>query len=139
MPEFSIFRQSGVIPFRISKNGLQVLMITSSSGQRWVFPKGIIEPDLTPQESAAAEALEEAGAEGDVLPLSLGTYMRKKWGGTAKVELFPMSVTKVLDNWPEKYLRRREWLSIEDARSRISDIAVIEMLRLLEKYIRSQA
>ena len=112
-------------------------MITSSSGQRWVFPKGIIEPELTPQESAAEEALEEAGVEGEVLPFSLGSYTRDRWGGTAEVELFPMSVTKIQDSWPEQYFRRREWLCVDEAKARTSDPALRKMLEALEKHIGS--
>jgi phosphohistidine phosphatase len=124
MTGFSIFSQSGVIPFRIAGGELRVLMISSRSGRRWIFPKGIIEDGLTPEESAAAEALEEAGVEGEVLCRSLGTYRRKKWGGTVSVELFPMRVTRILDSWTEDGFRQRVWLSVEEAKERISDPAL---------------
>jgi 8-oxo-dGTP pyrophosphatase MutT (NUDIX family) len=128
MTGFSIYNQSGIIPFRMNNKELQVLMITSSSGRRWVFPKGIIEDGLTPEESAAQEALEEAGVEGDVIPRELGVYKRKKWGGTVCVKMYAMRVSRVFDSWDEDTFRKRAWLSVEEAEERISDPALGEIL-----------
>jgi phosphohistidine phosphatase len=41
------FRQSGAIPYRRVDPGIEVLLITSSDGSRWIIPKGIIEPNPT--------------------------------------------------------------------------------------------
>ena len=48
-----LYRQSGVIPFRRRGAAIEILLITSRSGKRWVVPKGSVEPDLTPAESGA--------------------------------------------------------------------------------------
>jgi len=128
MTGFSIYNQSGVIPFQLVGGELRVLMITSSSGRRWVFPKGIIEDDLSPEESAAEEALEEAGVEGKVLSHSLGRYERKKWDGTVSVEMFPMRVTRIFDRWTEDSFRQRKWLSVGEAMTGISDPALRDIL-----------
>jgi phosphohistidine phosphatase len=135
MTAFSIFFQSGVIPFRFAGERLQVLMITSSSGRRWVFPKGIVEEGLTPEASAAAEALEEAGVEGEVILPSLGTYERRKWGGTVSVTMFPMRVTRIHDDWAEKDFRQRAWLSEAEASARISDPPLQEILTRLSRLL----
>jgi 8-oxo-dGTP pyrophosphatase MutT (NUDIX family) len=63
-----LVEQSGVIPYRIENGQIEVMVITSSTGKRWVIPKGLIEPDMTPQDSAAKEAWEEAGLLGKVFP-----------------------------------------------------------------------
>ena len=55
------FSQSAVIPYRISKKGLEILLITSLKKKNWIVPKGYIEFNLTPFESAKKEAYEEAG------------------------------------------------------------------------------
>jgi phosphohistidine phosphatase len=112
------YTQSGVVPYRHGADGLEVLLITSSSGKRWVVPKGVVTPGMTPQTSAAKEALEEAGVRGDVGP-SLGTYPQAKWGGTCTVELFLLRVTEVAPVWKEAHKRRRAWLSVPDAVARI--------------------
>jgi phosphohistidine phosphatase len=128
-----VYRQSAVLPYRFSGGDLEVLLITSRKGKRWVFPKGIIEPGLTPQRSAAKEAREEAGVEGQVSTASLGSYAYKKWGGTCEVEVFPMRVTAELADWPEAAIRRREWLGIDDAAARIEDAKLRRLLQRLPK------
>jgi 8-oxo-dGTP pyrophosphatase MutT (NUDIX family) len=45
------YRQSAVVPYRRGTNGLEVLLITSRKRKRWVLPKGVIEPDMTPSAS----------------------------------------------------------------------------------------
>ena len=111
------FRQSGVVPCRAGASGLEVLLITSLGRGRWIVPKGVIEPGMSPEESAALEAAEEAGVEGVVGP-ELGQLTRDKWGGTCQIRLFVMEVTRVHDEWPEGDLRQREWLALGEAKAR---------------------
>ena len=120
--------QSGVIPFRMDGGEMQVLLITSSSGKRWVIPKGIIEPGLSAWASAAKEALEEAGVEGLVYPTPMGTYERQKWGGTCTVELFLMEVDAIRETWPEAF-RQRRWVSVDEAVALVEEEALKHFLR----------
>lgn len=116
--------QSGAIPFRRNGEGIEVLLVTSRRRGRWTVPKGLIEPGLTPEASAAKEAWEEAGVRGFVLRPSLGFWHYEKWGGTYRVEIFPLEVGEVLQRWPEDD-RRRRWLSAASAASvvRAPDLA----------------
>jgi 8-oxo-dGTP pyrophosphatase MutT (NUDIX family) len=116
-----MYNQSGVIPFRRIKDELQILLITSRSRKRWVIPKGIIEPELSPQESAQKEALEEAGITGKIINGALGTYSYKKWGGTCTVQVFLLEVEEIFDEWAEAYFRTREWISVEEASKRVDE------------------
>lgn len=127
-----LFNQSGVVPYRIIKSGLEVLLITSRRRKRWIIPKGIVEPHLSPAESAAKEAREEAGVTGILHPYEIGEYTYEKWGGVCRVKVFLLQVTNVLDSWDESYLRERRWLSLHDA------IALIEE-RELQNILRSTA
>ncbi len=109
------YTQSGVVPYRFNSSGhLELLLITSSSGRAWGIPKGIVEPGLTPQDSAAKEALEEAGITGKVHPDLLGCYRHAKWGAECDVELFAMRVDNLIDDadWDEDH-RCRRWCRIE--------------------------
>ena len=108
------YQQSAVIPFRERGDSLEVLVISSRRKRRTVIPKGVKEPDMSAQDSAAKEALEEAGVEGDVLPDSLGSYEYEKWGGTCTVDVYAMEVKKVHDDWPENF-RDRQWVSLVEA------------------------
>lgn len=125
------FPQSAVIPFQVIKNRIKILLITSLRTKQWIFPKGIIEKHLTPQESALQEAAEEAGVEGEVLNIKLGEYSYHKWGGICNVKVFPMHVTRVLEDWPEAEIRKRKWVSIDKAEKFISKK---ELLKLLKKF-----
>jgi len=126
-----IYRQSAVLPYRRSPGGLQVLLITSRKGSRWVLPKGIVEPGLTAPQSAAREAREEAGVDGFVGAECLGKYRYRKWGGTCKVEVFPMEVSTESEDWPEADMRRREWMTVPKASKRVNEKALRKIIRRL--------
>ncbi len=112
-------RQSSVLPYRLGDGGLEILLITSYRKKRWIIPKGIVEPDMSPEESAAKEALEEAGCEGTVHSERIGSYTYKKWGGVCEVEVFPMRVETVHDTWLEADERDRTWVPANEAAERI--------------------
>ena len=116
-----LVEQSGVIPYRIMDGKMEVMLITSSGSKRWVIPKGLIEPDMTSQDSAAKEAWEEAGVLGQVFPNLMGTYEYYKSGCTWQVDVFLLQVETVLDNWPEAYKRKRQWVSIPKAIKRVDE------------------
>jgi adenylate cyclase len=104
------FKQSGVIPFRRKDGGYEVLLITTRRSGNWILPKGIIEPDLTPSDSAIKEAFEEAGVSGVIAADIHGTYAYDKWNGRCDVTLYPLEVTVEHANWPEGDVRERKWV-----------------------------
>ncbi len=124
-----IYNQSGVVPFRLENGKVQILLVTSRSRKRWVIPKGIIEPDLSPQESAQKEAYEEAGVSGKISGEAVGTYTYNKWEGTCTVKVFLLEVEKTLEDWPESYFRTREWMSVEEAVKRVDEADLKEIIR----------
>ena len=126
-----IYAQSAVLPYRRRDDDLEVLVVTSRKGSRWVIPKGIVEPGMTAAASAAKEAMEEAGVEGRVANRSLGKYRYRKWGGTCEVEVFAMEVTTELEDWPESHFRRRAWVSPEAAVERLDHPKLRKLLRRL--------
>ena len=116
-----LVEQSGVIPYRIMDGKIEVMLITSSGSKRWVIPKGLIEPNMTPEDSAAKEAWEEAGVLGKVFPDLMGTYEYYKSGCTWQVDVFLLQVETVVENWPEAYKRKRQWVSIPKAIKRVDE------------------
>ncbi len=123
-----MYRQSAVVPYRAGADGLELLLITSRKGTRWVLPKGVVEPGMSPAESAAKEAEEEAGVRGVVDPTPLGTYRYNKWGGTCTVEVFAMGVIQEMSEWPESAIRQRAWLPPEEARDRVREAGLKDIL-----------
>jgi len=105
-------------------------LITSRRRKRWVLPKGVVELDLDPVTSAAKEALEEAGIEGDISDDSIGSYQYQKWEGTCSVEVFSMAVQTTYDAWPESY-RGRHWLDPAEAAERVNEP---ELKRIILKF-----
>ncbi len=132
------YTQSAVIPYRERSEGIEVLLISSRKRKRWVVPKGVKEPDLSPQESAAKEALEEAGIQGLVSASPIGNYQYQKWGGTCTVDVFAMHVHNVLEQWEESY-RDREWVSVEEAIRRVEEPELKRLLKRLPDFRRGEA
>jgi len=116
-----LIHQAGVIPFRrqaVSQD-IEVCLITSTSGRRWGFPKGIIEHGDSPQAAAIKEALEEAGLHGEIVGDPLGDFRYEKWGADLIVTMYLMEVSNCDDHWAESNLRERAWLSPDEAFGRI--------------------
>ncbi|GLK77887.1 hypothetical protein GCM10008171_31410 [Methylopila jiangsuensis] len=112
--------QYGVLPFRVSDDGLQVLMVTSRRSKRWIIPKGWPMKGRTALGAAVREGFEEAGIYGQGLKPSLGVFRyakRMNFGRSTslRIEVFPMAVTELLENWPERDERERRWMTVDEA------------------------
>ena len=125
------FSQSAVIPYRLSKKGLEILLITSLKRKHWIVPKGYIEFNLTPFESAKKEAYEEAGVLGSNETIEVGTFKLNKPIGTCLIKVFTMEVHEVLDDYPEKNDRKRKWFTPEEALGAIAIPEIGEMIKEL--------
>ena len=123
-----LYRQSGVIPYRMADGKPEVLLVTSVRRGRWVIPKGVIERHLTAAESACKEAWEEAGVRGHVVGRSIGSYEYSKWGGTCSVAVFLMEVETEEDDWPERKERRRKWHSPKKAAKKVEEPELQELI-----------
>ena len=129
------YRQSAIIPYRMHKKQLQIMLIGSSKRNHWVVPKGIHEPGLSAQKSAEREAYEEAGIRGEVSKSMLGEYEYTKWGANCRVEVYAMRVKEILPDseWEETH-RGRKWLSTDAALSLIKEPSMRPMIQsLLER------
>ena len=125
------FSQSAVIPYRISKKGLEILLITSLRKKNWIVPKGYIEFNLTPFESAKKEAYEEAGVLGSNETLEVGSFKLDKPIGHCMIKVFTMEVYEVLEDYPEKNDRKRKWFTPEEAVESITIPEIGEMIKEL--------
>ncbi|MBD2385003.1 NUDIX hydrolase [Cylindrospermum sp. FACHB-282] len=124
-----VLKQSGVIPYRVRDGKIEVLLITNRSRQDWVIPKGGICKGMSPSDSAAKEAWEEAGVIGQVNTHQLGVYKYRKRGNTYCVNLFLLPVQLVLEDWPEASQRERQWLDINTAASLVKEASLKEILK----------
>ena len=113
----SFVRQAAALALR---NG-RVCLVTSRNAKRWVLPKGVIEPGQTAGETALQEAWEEAGLTGSLRPEPVGSYVYEKWCGVCHVTVFALEVTGMAQQWPERGLRQRLWLTPTSALKRVID------------------
>jgi 8-oxo-dGTP pyrophosphatase MutT (NUDIX family) len=112
--------QVAAVPFRLGERGLEILLITSRESGRWIVPKGWPHKGLSLPDSAACEALEEAGITGLVSRKALGSYgydKRLADGRTLACEVmaYPLLVDDLAPMWREFGQRVRQWRSIEEA------------------------
>lgn len=95
------------------KGKWNVVTITSKNKQRVIFPKGQSEENMSAPEVARMEAIEEAGAEGQVwgnpIMIPYETESVTNW------LLFPIEVRKLNRSWEEKSIRSRSVTPIETA------------------------
>ena len=102
------YRQSAVIPYRLTQQietgppSVEVLLITSRKRKRWVIPKGIVEPKLSPLESALKEAYEEAAAIRDI-PSGCRFHTRCPLADSRCVEKEPELMEVSQDRWAACY------------------------------------
>jgi|Transcript_6594 diphosphoinositol-polyphosphate diphosphatase len=110
---------AGSIPVRKLDDGtFQVLMITNKHNDSLIFPKGGWETDETSAEAAARETMEEAGALGVIAKLDDFTFESKMKGGKRSkccCSVYVMTVTEVMEVWPESSSRTRNWYTPETA------------------------
>ncbi len=130
------FKQSGVIPYRKNNGKLEILLITSIKKKKWIIPKGYIEFNLTPFESAKKEAFEEAGIIGSNETFELGTVELKTGMGVTHMKIFSMEVIKILEDYPEKEMRKRKWFSTEEASAKVSIPEIPGMITSLHTRVR---
>jgi 8-oxo-dGTP pyrophosphatase MutT (NUDIX family) len=106
-----LFRQSGVVPLF----GDKIVLITARKSDRWIIPKGYVEKGMSPAESAAKEALEEAGVIGRVHHEEIGSFDFRKWGGRYSVQVFPLYIETMLEEWDEMHVRKRAVVTCAEA------------------------
>ncbi len=126
--------QYAAMPWRKTKDGREVLLITSRESGRWVLPKGWPMKRRAPHQAAAREAFEEAGVRGEVGSEPLGTYTYLKnfkdlLSFRCEVQVFPLEVTRVLARWPEQDERRRRWFSPARAAELVDEPELQALLR----------
>jgi 8-oxo-dGTP pyrophosphatase MutT (NUDIX family) len=121
------------------------LLITSRDTGRWVIPKGWPIDGLGPDGSAAREAWEEAGVEGQIAGHSIGRYSYEKAprpGGrasdriTCEVAVFPLRVARLADRFPERKQRQRKWFTLAKAATKVAEPELRQLFAAAEAMLR---
>lgn len=138
-PITNVRRQAGVLPYRFTADGIEVLLITARGGSdRWIVPKGNIEigdeyrlSDIQ-RRCAAREAWEEAGILGVTSEQVIGIYEYYKGGRKRRVQLFAMRVREQANHWPEMHERERLWVSIDEVAGYLDASDLIDAFEQLQ-------
>lgn len=104
-----------------SESGLQFCLITSLGKGNWGFPKGSIEFEETPDDTAVREAWEEAGIVGRLIEPALGEYEFDRLGQRIKVTVWLLEIARILPDWPESQLRQRCLVSASEAKQLLTN------------------
>lgn len=129
-------QQIAAMPLRWHKGDVQVLMVTTRDSGRWVVPKGWTMKGIKPWAAAAIEALEEAGAKGEIAKDVFGTYHYDKVLSDGsrvecRVRVFPMIVEETKKNWKEKDERTRDWFGVKEAAKLVDEPELAQLLKSL--------
>jgi 8-oxo-dGTP pyrophosphatase MutT (NUDIX family) len=126
------YRQYAALPYKVRDGELVVMLVTSRETRRWVIPKGWPKRNRTPSGTAAEEAFEEAGIVGEVAQKPIKSYIYSKrlpddTRRRCRVDVFLLAVHEVLEAWPEKGQRKREWVTPAQAALRVAEAGLIEL------------
>lgn len=130
-------QEVAAVCYRNRKGGIEFLLVQTRGG-RWIFPKGGAEPGLTHAQSAALEALEEAGVHGRMEEIPFARYFRKS-GNPDRAELgVSTHLCEVFRLEPPQELNRKPtWFAPEKAKQRLREDReaefAAELVRVLER------
>lgn len=118
---------------RTDRGRIEILLITSRDTGRWVLPKGWPMKGRSGACCALREAFEEAGVEGSAIDRCIGVYAYDKIlkGGLRQpcvVAVYPVAVTRLKEDFPEKGQRVRKWFSPKKAAARVAEPELAALL-----------
>ena len=128
--------QFGALCYRIQNDKVQVLLVTSRTNRRWIVPKGWPVHGATPVDAALGEAWEEAGVIGKVTGNCIGIFSYTKSvvdqdNLPCIVAVYPVRVTRLESDYPEKGERKRKWFSLKKA---VANVGHPELRQILKDF-----
>ena len=129
-------QQVAALPFVALGDRVEVLLVTSRHGGRWLLPKGWPDGREPFAAAAAREALEEAGVVGAVHAESIGDYTYTKsmpagYQVRSHVFVYPLRIHEHRLDWPERDERRCRWAGLDEAASLVGDRGLARLLKNL--------
>jgi 8-oxo-dGTP pyrophosphatase MutT (NUDIX family) len=131
--------QSAALPYRVRDGRVEVLLVTPRGGDGWIIPKGKVEARLGPRESAAREAEEEGGVQGEVERAPFGRYRHGGRDDGPLVTVFLMRVAREMASWPEAHERERRWAGLDDVPGLVVDPGLATLMRAAAEHLAEHA
>lgn len=117
--------QVAAVCYRRRGASFDFLLVKTTGGDKWTFPKGATARRLSHSQAAEREALEEAGALGVIEPQHFHLYLQPKGDSRLRpgvqesvVKAFMLEVTHTQP--PQEPNRNPTWFSVDDARSALA-------------------
>lgn len=126
--------QFAALCYRLRKGKPEILLVTSRRTRRWIIPKGWPQDGMYPAQSAAVEALEEAGVEGKLFDHSLGLYSYTKQHISGRdlpcvAIVYPLKVKTIHDRYREVKQRKRKWFKRAEAARLVAEPELAKIIR----------
>lgn len=133
-PEAKRQHQVAALPLRRALGGgVEVLLVTTRDTGRWVIPKGWPMRGKTDWNAAEIEAMEEAGALGQVDRDPIGSFdyfkRRERHFDLIRVTVYALQVDRQLADWPERGERTVQWFAATQAADLVLEPGLAGLLR----------
>jgi 8-oxo-dGTP pyrophosphatase MutT (NUDIX family) len=117
--------QVAAVCYRRRGTSFEFLLVNTTSGDKWTFPKGATARKLSHSQAAEREALEEAGAVGVIEPDHFHLYLQPKGVSSQRNGIQEFAVKAFLlevdhTQPPQEPRRNPTWFSVGDARSALA-------------------
>ena len=117
--------QVAAVCYRKCGSSFEFLLVNTTGGDRWIFPKGATARRLSHSQAAEREALEEAGAVGVIEAQHFHVYLQPKGESRLRngveefvVKAFLLEVSHT--QAPHEQNRNPTWFGVEEARSALA-------------------
>jgi 8-oxo-dGTP pyrophosphatase MutT (NUDIX family) len=121
LAKFALPLQVAAVCYRSRNASTEFLLVNTNGGNKWTFPKGDPEANMSHSQAAEREAWEEAGARGHIEPHHFHIYVHSKgvfWKSPGvqeyAIKAFLMEVVTAEDS--QEGMRNPTWFSPEDAK-----------------------
>jgi 8-oxo-dGTP pyrophosphatase MutT (NUDIX family) len=131
--------QAAAVCYRRNGSSVEFLLVKTSSG-KWTFPKGRVNPSMSASESAAREAWEEAGAQGQIAKKHFGSYVDTKRtlghdlrASEVRILAYLLEVYTAVE--PEETGRYPTWYEAREAKKRLAEGRVAIYSKLIANIV----
>jgi len=138
--KFALPLQVAAVCYRRRGASVEFLLVNTNGGNKWTFPKGAPEANLSHSQAAEREAWEEAGAHGHIEPRHFHIYTHSKgvfWKAPGvqefAIKAFLMEVEHA--GHPQEGMRNPTWFSPEDARRTLAKGREVKYARELQAVV----
>lgn len=140
LTRFALPLQVAAVCYRRRGSSAEFLLVNTNGGGKWTFPKGDPDRHLSHSQSAAREALEEAGVAGRIESRHFHLYIHSKgvfWQPRGVQEFvikaFLLEVQQV--RTPHEPERNPTWFSPEDAKEMLAKGREVKYRQELQRVI----